>query len=89
MGDVLGYDAAVSNAVPNTLTKGSASGVCSAIAFGNWADMLIGMWGGLDIMLDPYTGAVSGTKRVVALQDVDVALRRVASFAAMKDALTS
>lgn len=89
IGEVLGYDAVVTNAVPHTLTKGDASGVCSAIAFGNWADMIIGMWGGLDIMLDPYTGATSGTKRVVALQDVDIALRRVASFAAMKDALTA
>lgn len=61
----------------------------SAIAYGNWSDMILGMWGGLDIMLDPYTGATAGTKRVVALQDLDVALRRVASFAAMKDALTT
>ncbi|MDD3674992.1 phage major capsid protein [Thauera propionica] len=89
IGDVLGYDAVVTNAVPNTLTKGTANGVCSAIAFGNWADMLIGMWGGLDVMLDPYAGATSGTRRVIALQDVDIAIRRVASFAAMKDALTN
>lgn len=89
MGEVLGYDAVVTNAVPSTLTKGTANGVCSAIAYGNWADLLIGMWGGLDVMLDPYTGATSGTKRVVALQDVDIAARRVASFAAMKDALTA
>jgi hypothetical protein len=89
VGDVLGYDAVVTNAVPSNLTKGTASGICSAIAYGNWADLMIGMWGGLDIMLDPYTGATSGTKRVIALQDVDVAVRRVASFAAMKDVLTS
>lgn len=89
IGDVLGYDAVVSNAMPSNLTKGTSNGVASAIAFGNWADLLIGMWGGLDVMLDPYTGAISGTKRVVALQDVDVAVRRVASFAAMKDALTA
>lgn len=89
IGEVLGYDAHVTNAVPSNLTKGTASGVCSAIAYGNWADMLIGMWGGLDVMLDPYTGATSGTKRVVALQDVDVQVRRAVSFAAMKDALTS
>lgn len=89
IGEVLGYDACVTNAVPSNLTKGTSVGVCSAIIFGNWADLLIGMWGGLDVMLDPYTGATSGTKRVVALQDVDVALRRVESFAAMKDALTA
>lgn len=88
VGDVLGYDAYVTNGVPANLDKGTSVGVCSAIMYGNWADLLIGMWGGLDVMLDPYTGSASGTKRVVALQDVDIAVRRVASFAAMKDALT-
>lgn len=89
IGDVLGYSAVTTNAVPSDLTKGTSTGVASAIIFGNWADMVIGMWGGLDIMLDPYTGATSGTKRVVALQDVDVAIRHAASFAAMTDALTA
>lgn len=89
IGDVLGYDAFVSNTMPWNLTKGTSSGVCSAIAFGNWADMIIGMWGGLDIMLDPYANATSGGKRVIALQDVDVNVRNVGSFAVMKDALTA
>lgn len=89
IGDLMGYDAYVTNAVPSDLTKGTSTSVCSANVFGNWADLLIGMWGGLDVMLDPYTGSTSGTKRVVALQDVDIAVRRVASFAAVKDYLTA
>ncbi len=40
-------------------------------------------------MVDPYTGGTSGTVRVIALQDVDVAVRHAESFAAMKDALTT
>ena len=87
VGDVLGYNAFVTNSVPHDLAKGSAAN-CSAIIFGNWADMLIGMWGGLDLMLDPYAHATSGGKRVIALQDVDIAFRHVESFAVMKDALT-
>lgn len=83
-----GHRAEVSNQVPNTLTKGTSSGVCSAIIYGNWSDLLIGMWGGLDIMVDPYTGATAGTKRVVALQDVDVSVRYATSFSSMQDALT-
>lgn len=89
IGDLLGYDAHVTNAVPSNLTKGTADSVCSAIAFGNWSDMIIGMWGGLDIMLDPYANATSGGKRVIALQDFDVNVRHVGSFAVMKDALTA
>jgi len=85
---VNGYRAAVTNAVPSNLTKGTSSGVCSAIIFGNFADLIIGMWGGLDLTVDPYTGSTSGTVRVVALQDVDIAVRHAESFAAMVDALT-
>ncbi len=84
-----GYQVGVTNAVPSNLTKGTSSGVCSAIIFGNFADLMIGMWGGLDLMVDPYTGSTAGTVRVVALQDVDVAVRNVESFATMVDALTT
>lgn len=84
-----GYRAAVTNAVPSNLTKGTANGICSAIIFGNFADLMIGMWGGLDLTVDPYSNSTSGTVRVVALQDVDVAVRNAVSFSAMRDALTA
>lgn len=84
-----GYRAAVTNAIPSNLTKGTSTGVCSAIIFGNFAELLIGLWGTLDLMVDPYTGSTAGTVRVVALQDVDVAIRHVESFATMVDALTA
>ena len=84
-----GYNAAVTNAVPGNLTKGTAVGTASAIIFGNFADLIIGMWGGLDILVDPYTGGTSGTVRVIVHQDVDVAIRHPLSFAAMLDALTA
>lgn len=89
IGDIMGYDAYITNSIPSNLTKGTSSGVCSAILFGNWSAMMFGMWGGLDLMLDPYALSTSGGKRVIALQDVDIALRTVGSFSAMKDALTS
>jgi HK97 family phage major capsid protein len=86
-----GYQVGVTNAVPSNLDKGATTGVgvCSAIIFGNWADLIIGMWGGLDILVDPYTGGAAGTVRVIAHQDVDVAVRHAESFSAMLDALTA
>jgi HK97 family phage major capsid protein len=83
--EVNGYNAICSNQVPGNLTKGSGTNL-SALLFGNFADLLIGMWGGLDLLVDPYTGGAAGTVRTIALQDVDVACRRVASFAACLDA---
>lgn len=89
LGDLLGYDAWVTNSVPSTLTKGSSGAVCSAIIFGNFSDLIIGFWGGLDILYDPFSLSTTGARRLVAIQEVDVAVARAASFAAMKDALTT
>jgi len=48
--------------------------------FGNFNDLLIGFFGGLDITVDPYSNSTSGTVRIVALQSVDVAVRHAVSF---------
>ena len=88
-GTLNGYRSVVTNAVPSNLTKGTSSGVCSAIIFGNFSDLIMGLWGSLDLMVDPYTNSTSGTVRVVVLQDVDVAVRHAESFSAMLDALTA
>ncbi len=79
-----GYGLGVSNQVPANLTKGTGTAL-SAMIFGNFNDLVIGQWGVLDILVDPYTGSNKGSVRVVAMQDVDVAVRNAASFAAIKD----
>lgn len=84
-----GYRALVTNQVKSNLVKGSSGAVCSAIFFGNWNDLIIGMWGALDILVDPYTYSKSGGLLVRALQDVDIAVRHAESFSAMLDALTN
>jgi HK97 family phage major capsid protein len=83
------YGAFVSNLVPSTLTKGTSSGVCSAILFGNWEDLIIAMWSGIDILVDPYTGGNAGTIRVNALLDADINVRHPESFSIVSDALTA
>lgn len=50
------------------------------VFFGNFMDLIIAMWGGLEIMVDPYSGSKKGRLRIVAFQDVDFALRRTESF---------
>lgn len=87
---LLDYPIYFSNNVPSTLTKGGASGVCSAIIFGNFADVLIGQFGmGTDVIVDRFSKATNGITRIIAQSFVDIAIRREASFAAMKDALTA
>lgn len=50
------------------------------VFFGNFADFIIAMWGGLDLTVDPYSLSKSGGLRIVVFQDVDMALRRVESI---------
>lgn len=69
-GTINGYNAIV-----------SAQATAGNLYFGNFDDLLIGMFGGLDIVVDPYTASTSGTVRVVAMQSVDVAVRHAVSFA--------
>lgn len=59
--------------VSNQITAGD-------VLFGNFAELLIGFWSGLDLMVDPYSNSTSGTIRVVALQDTDIAVRHAESF---------
>lgn len=50
------------------------------VFMGNYADLLIAMWGGLELLVDPYTWSKKGRIRIVVFQDVDFALRRTQSF---------
>ena len=83
-----GYGLGVTQHAPSNLTKGSASAVCSALLFGNFNDLKIGQWGGLDILVDEYTQATAGTTRVVANGYFDVLALRPESFAAILDITT-
>lgn len=85
IGEMNGYRAFVTNQVAKDLEKGNKDD-CSAIYFGNWAAMIIAYWSGLDITVDRTTEVKSGGVNIIALQDVDVAIERKVSFAAIKDA---
>ena len=90
-GEVNGYPVARSNQARKNLTKGTSSGVCSEIFFGNWADLLIGEWGVLEILPNPYSAAAydNGGLEIRALQSVDIAVRHPESFCRMADVLVN
>lgn len=62
------------------VTNQAISGAVKRIIFGNFRDLLIGLWSGLDVMVDPYTLSNAGGIRVVCLQDADIAVRHPESF---------
>ena len=73
-GRVNGYDVIRSQAV----TSGD-------FYFGNFADLLIGFFSGLDLTVDPYSLSTTGSVRIVALQNMDIAVRHPESFILAND----
>lgn len=67
-GTVNGYRAEITNQVS-----------ADDVFFGNFADLIIAMWGGLDLTVDASSLSKSGGLRLVVFQDVDMNLRRVES----------
>jgi HK97 family phage major capsid protein len=88
-GVIAGKPAFVSNNVPSNLVKGGSGAVCSATIYGNWADVIVGLWGGLELLADPYTKFASGAVRVRAMASIDTGLRHPESFAVSLDVLTA
>jgi len=82
-----GYKVGVSTQVPSNLTKGTSAGVAHAIIFGNWKDLILATWGGIEFLVNPYSRDTEGLIRINAWTFYDVLVRRPQSFAAMKDAL--
>ena len=84
-----GYAIEWTNLVPSNLTKGTSSQVCSAMIFGNFEDLFIGEWGGLDIVVDPYTKAGSGEVVMTVNAWNDVLVAQPKSFAKIVDLTTN
>lgn len=82
-----GYVTEFSNLVPSNLTKGSGSNL-SAMIFGNFQDLYIGQWGGLDIVVDPYTSKKTAEIEICLNAWNDVLVAEPKSFAAIKDIVT-
>jgi HK97 family phage major capsid protein/HK97 family phage prohead protease len=67
--EINGYPAIVSNQLAN-----------NDVLFGDFSQFCIGMWSGLDLTVDPYANATSGSVRIIALQDVDFAVKQPTAF---------
>lgn len=73
-GEVNGYAHTRSNQVP-----------ASTLAFGDFSQVITGLWGGLDIMIDNITNADSGGIIIRAFQSVDIGVRYAEAFSASVD----
>ena len=75
-GQLVGYRAVATNQVLATLGSGSDHGVI----FGDFSSVMIGTWGALEIVVDPYALKKQGMVEVTSFQLADIALRHPQSF---------
>lgn len=85
---LLGYPLAITNAVPSNLTKGTGTNL-SAMIYGDFNEVMIGQWGGIDVLYDPYSSAKNGLIDIVVDMFGDVQIRHAASFAISEDIITT
>ena len=72
-----GYKVLTSNSVAKALQTGADE---AGVVFGAFNDYVIGQWGGIDLIVDPFSQAPNGKVRVVINAYFDAKPRRAASF---------
>jgi predicted phage gp36 major capsid-like protein len=60
MGVIDGYGVSVTANVPSNLAKSTTTGGLSAIVFGDFSQVVTGQFGGVELIVDPYTKARTG-----------------------------
>lgn len=86
---IYGYRAEFTSNVPSNLNPGDGGTDASALIFGDFSQLIVGLFGGADIMIDETTGGLAGTTRIIMHQDIDVAIRHGASFAITDEVSTA
>lgn len=87
--DIIGYNFGTSSQIPTNLTKGAGVSLSEAY-FANWQELLIGQWGGLEIMASAEAGDSFSKNQtwIRMIQEVDAGLRHPESFCLVNDAET-
>ena len=86
-GKVNGYPCFMTNAIPTATFSGTSN--CSSALFGPWSQVLVGGWGGLQFIVDPFTAKNKGVLEITAIAYHDVLVRHAAAFCALLGITTS
>jgi|GEM_PF-6757631 len=73
-GTVVGRPAYSTNQVPN-----------DKVIYGNWNDLILADWAGIDVVVNPYTNDATGVITITIFLLTDVGVRQVVSFCVSTD----
>jgi len=82
-GELLGYRASASTQASKVMTTAGVEtgGSSQALIYGNWADLLVALFGAMEFVVDPFTKKAKNIIEVATFQMGDVLPRHGASFA--------
>ena len=87
-GKINGYPFYMTNAIPSNVTFSGTSN-CTSALFGAWSEVLVGGWGGLQFIIDPYTAKANGVLEISAMAYHDVLVRHPEAFCVLSGVTTS
>lgn len=80
-GRIAGYKAIATNQVSKVMSTLEATGGSEyGIIFGNWSDLMLGLWGALELITDPLRLKKQAMIEVTSYQMADVQVRHPQSF---------
>ena len=82
-----GYKVYMSTHLNQNVTKGTTTSGTGQLLFGNFSNLLLARWSGVDLLIDPYTLGSSSEVKVIANQWMDLGARQPKAFATISDGI--
>jgi hypothetical protein len=82
--EVNGYGAFASNSI--AATNGGSTNTAYDVVFGLWRALVVGLWGGMELIVDPYGAAKTGEYIITANALADTAVANALSFSVIRNA---
>tara|TARA_R110002074_G_scaffold29355_2_gene84187 strand:+ start:2829 stop:4124 length:1296 start_codon:yes stop_codon:yes gene_type:complete len=82
-----GYKVYMSSHLNQNTTKGSVTDGTSQLMFGNFKNLMVANWSGVDLLIDPYTLGGTSEVKVIANKWMDLGARQPKAFATISDGI--
>ncbi len=82
------FPAFLANNLPVNGTKGSGTNLAT-VCFGDWSKLLIGVWGAIEVIVNPFTLSTTGGLRMHIFADVSIGVIQPAAFTYADDVVTT
>lgn len=86
-----GYPCFSTTNLPSNLDEGTSTGICSSMVFGDFSQVVVGQFGGVELMVDSNSAAIAraGSIAITVNQYVDSAIKQPLALGTLTGCLTA